>query len=147
MQASDEWQSTAIFVTFDESGGYFDSGYVQPLDFFGDGTRIPSYHFAFTTGGHVNHSYADHVSLTKFIERNWHLGPLNSRSRDNDPNPIASKNNPYVPPNTPAIDDLFDAFNFGRSNELNEPALRSKKSPLERRRAEAIEALRCSCKT
>jgi len=22
-------------------GGYWDSGYVQPLDFFGDGTRIP----------------------------------------------------------------------------------------------------------
>ena len=32
---------TAIFVTFDEGGGYYDSGYIQPLDFFGDGTRIP----------------------------------------------------------------------------------------------------------
>ncbi len=114
VQASDEWQSTAIFVTFDEGGGYFDSGYVQPLDFFGDGTRIPLIIISpYTTGGHVNHSYADHVSLTKFIERNWHLGPLTARSRDNDPNPIASKNNPYVPLNTPAIDDLFDAFNFG----------------------------------
>jgi hypothetical protein len=30
----------AIFITFDEGGGYYDSGYVQPLDFFGDGTRI-----------------------------------------------------------------------------------------------------------
>ena len=35
------WKSTAIFVTADEGGGYYDSGYVQPLDFFGDGTRIP----------------------------------------------------------------------------------------------------------
>jgi phospholipase C len=35
------WKETAIFVTFDEGGGYYDSGYVQPLDFFGDGTRIP----------------------------------------------------------------------------------------------------------
>ena len=35
------WKDTAIFVTFDEGGGYWDSGYVQPLDFFGDGTRIP----------------------------------------------------------------------------------------------------------
>ena len=35
------WANTAIFVTFDEGGGYYDSGYVQPLDFFGDGTRIP----------------------------------------------------------------------------------------------------------
>ncbi len=35
------WKDTAIFITFDEGGGYYDSGYVQPLDFFGDGTRIP----------------------------------------------------------------------------------------------------------
>jgi phospholipase C len=35
------WKSTAIFITTDEGGGYYDSGYVQPLDFFGDGTRIP----------------------------------------------------------------------------------------------------------
>ena len=34
-------KDTAIFITFDEGGGYWDSGYVQPLDFFGDGTRIP----------------------------------------------------------------------------------------------------------
>jgi phospholipase C len=32
---------TAIMITFDEGGGYWDSGYIQPLDFFGDGTRIP----------------------------------------------------------------------------------------------------------
>ena len=32
---------TALFITFDESGGYYDSGYIQPIDFFGDGPRIP----------------------------------------------------------------------------------------------------------
>ena len=36
------WKDTAIIITFDEGGGYYDSGYVQPLDFFGDGTRIPA---------------------------------------------------------------------------------------------------------
>ncbi len=36
------WKDTAIVITFDEGGGYYDSGYVQPLDFFGDGTRIPA---------------------------------------------------------------------------------------------------------
>jgi hypothetical protein len=35
------WNSTAIFFTVDEGGGSYASGYVQPLDFFGDGTRIP----------------------------------------------------------------------------------------------------------
>jgi hypothetical protein len=33
------WQDTAILITFDESGGYYDSGYIQPIDFFGDGPR------------------------------------------------------------------------------------------------------------
>jgi phospholipase C len=114
VQASPEWSSTAVFVTFDEGGGYYDSGYVQPLDFFGDGTRIPLIIVSpFTKGGHVNHSYADHVSLTKFIERNWGLTPLTARSRDNYPNPTTTKSNPYVPTNSPALDDLFDAFNFG----------------------------------
>jgi phospholipase C len=114
VQVSPEtWASTAIFVTFDEGGGYYDSGYVQPLDFFGDGTRIPLIVVSpFTKGGHVNHSYGDHVSLVKFIERNWNLGPLTARSRDNDPNPVTAASDPYVPLNSPAIDDLFDAFDF-----------------------------------
>ena len=107
------WANTAIFITFDEGGGYYDSGYIQPVDFFGDGTRIPLLIVSpFTAGGHVNHSYGDHVSITKFIERNFGLGPLTTRSRDNLPNPKVSKSNPYVPLNTPAIDDLFSVFNF-----------------------------------
>jgi phospholipase C len=114
VQANPEvWASTAIFITEDEGGGYYDSGYIQPVDFFGDGTRIPLLIVSpFTVGGHVNHSYGDHVSITKFIERNFGLGPLTARSRDNLPNPKVLKSNPYVPINSPAIDDLFDVFNF-----------------------------------
>ncbi len=107
------WADTAIFITFDEGGGYYDSGYIQPVDFFGDGTRIPLLIVSpYSTGGHINHSYSDHVSIIKFIERNWGLTPLTNRSRDNFPNPVTAANNPYVPLNTPALDDLFDAFNF-----------------------------------
>jgi phospholipase C len=66
------WESTAIVVTFDEGGGYWDSGYVQPLDFFGDGTRIPTLVVSpFTRPGHISHTYTDHVSILKFIEANW----------------------------------------------------------------------------
>jgi len=109
----DLWKDTAIFITFDEGGGYYDSGYVQPLDFFGDGTRIPLLVVSrFTKPGHISHEYADHVSILKFIERNWNLRPVTSRSRDNFPNPIAERSNPYVPVNTPAIADLFDLFDF-----------------------------------
>jgi phospholipase C len=104
---------TAIFITEDEGGGYYDSGYVQPLDFFGDGTRIIFLVVSpYSKGGHINHDYADHVSILKFIERNWHLGAVSARSRDNFPNPITGWGNPYAPLNTPAITDLFGLFNF-----------------------------------
>src|SRR5262249_25952767 len=33
--------TTAVLITFDEGGGYYDSGFIQPLDYFGDGPRIP----------------------------------------------------------------------------------------------------------
>ena len=113
VEASDYAKDTAIFITFDEGGGYFDSGYVQPLDFFGDGTRIPLIVVSpFVRQGHISHEYADHVSIVKFIERNWGLQPITHRSRDNFPNPVASPNNPYVPVNSPALSDLFDFFDF-----------------------------------
>ncbi len=107
------WQTTAIFVTFDEGGGYYDSGYVQPVDFFGDGTRIPMIVVSpFTAPGHISHQYNDHVSTLKFIEYNWGLPPITGRSRDNLPNPVPSASNPYVPSNSPAIGDLTDLFKF-----------------------------------
>ncbi len=106
-------ENTAFIITFDEGGGYFDSGFIQPLDFFGDGPRIPLIIVSpFTRGGHVNHTYTDHASVVKFIERNWRLKPLTSRSRDNLPNPVVEDENPYVPLNKPAIGDLFDMFHF-----------------------------------
>ena len=107
--------STVLFVTMDEGGGFYDSGYIQPLDFFGDGPRIPLIAVSpFTTGGHISHSYTDHVSILKFIERNWDLKPLTHRSRDNFPNPVVDDENPYVPLNSPALGDLFDLFDFSK---------------------------------
>jgi phospholipase C len=113
VQASPYARDTAIFITFDEGGGYYDSGYVQPLDFFGDGTRIPLIVISpFAKPGYISHAYADHVSIDKFIERNWNVPPITNRSRDNFPNPVADPGNPYVPENSPAISDLFDFFEF-----------------------------------
>ena len=110
--------STALMITMDEGGGFYDSGYIQPLDFFGDGPRIPLIVVSnFTKGGHISHTYADHVSILKFIERNWGLSPLTARSRDNFPNPIQDEANPYVPTNSPALGDLFDLFHFDKHNQ------------------------------
>jgi phospholipase C len=131
VQSSAYANDTAIFITFDEGGGYYDSGYVQPLDFFGDGTRIPLIVVApkqyLKGAGYVSHQYADHVSILKFIERNWRLPPVTPRSRDNLPNPVqlpVTRDSRgfvdtagYVPhvngvAGKAAIDDLWDFFNF-----------------------------------
>ncbi|MBN8923750.1 MAG: phosphoesterase [Rhodanobacter sp. 68-29] len=108
------WADTAIMVTFDEGGGYYDSGYVQPLDFFGDGTRIPLLVVSkYSEGGRVVHTYYDHVSFDKFVEANWGLHErISARSRDNLPNPVSTPADPYVPLNAPAIGNLMDMFNF-----------------------------------
>jgi phospholipase C len=106
------WANTAIIVTTDEGGGYFDSGEIQNLDFFGDGPRIPLLVVSpYAKKGYVDHVYHDHASILKFIERNWGLNPLSARSRDNLPNPVKG-NNPYLPANQPAVGDLTSLFDF-----------------------------------
>lgn len=109
----EQWAETAIFVTVDEGGGYYDSGFIQPVDFFGTGPRIPMIAVSpFSTGGHINHTYNEHSSFVKFVERNWMLNTtLSNRSRDNLANPVQSAQS-YVPKNMPAIGDLFDLFDF-----------------------------------
>ncbi len=110
------WANTAVMISFDEGGGYYDSGYVQPIDFFGDGTRIPMIVVSkYSTGGRIVHTYGDHVSFDKFVEANWKLGEtISTISRDNLPNPTAGPN-AYVPGNQPAIGDLMDMFVFPSS--------------------------------
>lgn len=106
------FKETAILVTFDEAGGMYDSGFIQIVDAFGDGPRVPMLVIsAFSRGGHVDHTYNDHVSITKFIEANWFLGPLSARSRDNLPNPTLGPS-PYIPGNMPAIGNLMSMFKF-----------------------------------
>ena len=112
------WKDTAILVTTDEGGGYFDSGPIQNVDFFGDGPRIPFLAISpYAKTGHVDHTYYDHTSILKFIERNWKLQALSKRSRDNLPNPVGHKRNAYLPRNAPAVGDLMDLFNFDDARE------------------------------
>jgi phospholipase C len=114
----EQWKETAIFITFDEGGGYYDSGFIQPVDFFGTGPRIPMIAVSpFSRGGHITHTYSEHSSFVKFVERNWHLDKLSDRSRDNLPNPKVDEDDPYVPRNMPAIGDLFDMFDFDHDSE------------------------------
>ncbi len=113
----DLWQSTAILITTDEGGGYFDSGRIQMLDFFGDGPRIPLIAVSpFARKGHIDHVYNDHASILKFIEHNWQVPALSRRSRDRLPNPEMDDDG-YLPENGAAIGNLVSLFTFGARSE------------------------------
>jgi len=108
------WATTAIVITTDEGGGYFDSGPIQPIDFFGDGPRIPLLVVSpFAKHGHVDHTYQDHASILKFIRRNWRLPPLSYRSRDNLPTAWPDDDEGRRRRDErPAIGDLTTLFDF-----------------------------------
>lgn len=90
------------------------------MDFFGDGTRIPFLAVSpWARKGRVDHEYADHASILKFIERNWGLAPLSAHSRDALPKPIQEHRegrDSYLPVNGPAISDLFGLFDFDQDD-------------------------------
>ena len=98
------WNNTAIFVTFDEGGGYYDSGYIQPVSFFGDGTRVPMVVVSpYAKPGYSSHEYTDHV-----VGAEVHRGTTGScrRSRTGASTTCRTRpptSNPYVPTNRPAI--------------------------------------------
>ncbi len=122
---------TAIIVTWDEGGGFYDSGFIQPVDFFGDGPRVPLLVISpFSRGGRVVHTYYDHVSITKFIERNWGLKPFSARSRDNLPAVILmSEETPAAPARQRKIIHIdMDAF-YASVEQRDSPELRASPSP------------------
>ena len=85
IQASEFWASTAIFLTWDDYGGWYD--HVAPLqvDKYGYGFRVPLILISpYAKKGHVDHTAADHTSLLKFIETNFQLAPLAQRDAGAD---------------------------------------------------------------
>ena len=80
IEASPLWNSTVIFLTWDEGGGFYD-GVVPPVvGSLGDGFRVPLLVVSpFTAGGGVHSEVLDHTSILKFIEQNWGLSYLTQR--------------------------------------------------------------------
>lgn len=80
IEASPEWNSTAVFLTWDEGGGYYDSVVPPPRDAIGDGFRVPMLVVSpFSRGGNVDSTVFDHTSVLKFIDQNWGLSFLTPR--------------------------------------------------------------------
>ncbi len=106
-----QWSSTALFLTWDEAGGYYDHVPPPQVDEWGYGFRVPMLVIsAYAKRGSVDKEVMDHTSILRFISRNWNLVPLTYReAQANDMSSAfnfvdAGTGNGYVmPPPTPPI--------------------------------------------
>jgi phospholipase C len=74
------WNSTAIFVTYDDFGGFYDHVTPPQLDQNGLGPRVPLLIISpFARPGYISHTLSEHASMLKFIETRYHLHSLTAR--------------------------------------------------------------------
>ena len=82
VQNSTIWPDTAILITWDTGGGWYDHVAPQQLDNQGLGFRVPLLVVSpLAKPGYVSHTVMDHVSILRFIQWNWGLNSLNARNQ------------------------------------------------------------------
>lgn len=82
---SPEWSSTAIFITYDEGGGYYDQVSPPSLDGIQLGFRVPFIVISpYAKENYVSHTVLNHGSMLAFIDYNWKLKPLNQFVADSN---------------------------------------------------------------
>jgi phospholipase C len=81
------WNSTAIFIFWDDYGGWYDSEPPAYVDYDGLGLRLPMLIIsAYAKQGHVSHVHYEHGSILKFVEDTFGLPRLSaSDKRANSP--------------------------------------------------------------
>ncbi len=87
------WNRTALFLTWDENGGFYDHVVPPQVDQWGYGFRVPLIVVSpYARRGFVDHTILDHTSILRFIADNWRL--------------------PYLTPREAQAGNLTGAFNF-----------------------------------
>jgi phospholipase C len=78
----DQWEHTAIFVTWDEWGGFYDPVPPPRVDDIGLGFRVPLLTISpYTVRGLVDDEVGEFSTPLRFISDNWGLDPLTPRIR------------------------------------------------------------------
>ncbi len=89
------WDSTAIFLTWDDYGGWYDHVPPPQVDSFGLGFRVPCLIISpYAKEGFIDHTFSEHSSILKFIETVYTLPSLTDRDA--------------------AANSLLDAFDFSK---------------------------------
>jgi phospholipase C len=80
------WKDTAIFLTWDDYGGFYDHVPPPQVDDFGFGFRVPMLVISpYAKEGKVSHELGEFSSVLRFIEDNWGLSTLTPRDRHATP--------------------------------------------------------------
>jgi phospholipase C len=79
MQGPD-WDSTAVFLTWDDFGGFYDHEPPPAVDNFGFGPRVPFLIISpWVKPGYIDHRVLEFSSVLKFVEKRFRLAPLTAR--------------------------------------------------------------------
>jgi phospholipase C len=108
---SPDWDSTAIFLAWDDWGGFYDNVAPPHVDGQGYGLRVP----AIVISPYARHAYIDHQTLSfdaylKFIEDDFMGSARLDPRTDGRPDP-----RPDVRENAAALGDLVDDFDFSQA--------------------------------
>ena len=77
---SQYWKDTAIFITYDDFGGWYDHVAPPVIDRWGPGGRVPLLVISpYARKGYIDSTFYDTTSLLKFIETRWNLEALGER--------------------------------------------------------------------
>ena len=102
------WGSTAIFLSWDDWGGYYDHVAPPDVDENGYGLRVPGLVISpYARAGFIDHQQLSHDSYLKFIEDDFLEGQRLNPLTDGRPDP-----RPDVREEAPGLGDMTADFNF-----------------------------------
>ena len=105
---SPDWSSTAIFLSWDDWGGFYDHVVPPVVDENGYGLRVPGIVISpYARTGSSTHQTLSHDAYNKFIEDDFLGGQRLDPATDGRPDP-----RPDVRENSPMLGDLTADFDF-----------------------------------
>jgi phospholipase C len=82
LRSSDDWANTAIVITYDENGGFWDHVAPPKTDDWGPGSRVPTIVISPFAKGGVDSTVYDTTAILKLIEQRWQLDALTDRDAE-----------------------------------------------------------------